>query len=92
MEEDLVLTARHEEIEWVHPEGVYEVDSMQECEDANNELLDLIWVDTDMSKDPAHKQIRSRLYATEYKTKKQGNIQRALLASQLFSAMPSFDL
>ena len=34
-----------------------------------------------------HKTIRSRLCAREYKTKKQGKIQRALHASQLFSAM-----
>ena len=49
--------------------------------------LDLIWVDTDNSVDPTRKKIRSRLCAREYKTKKQGNIQRVLPASQLFSAM-----
>ena len=48
----------------------------------------LIWVDTDKSVDPTRKKIRSRLCAREYKTKKQGTIQRALPASQLFSAMP----
>ena len=61
---------------------------MQECKDAGKKLLDLVWVDTDKSVDPAHRKIRSRLCAREYKTKKQGKIQRALLASQLFSAMP----
>ena len=35
--------------------------------------------------------IRSRLCAREYKTKKQGKIQRAPLASQLFSAMPPLE-
>ena len=50
--------------------------------------LDLIWVDTDKSVDPTRKKIRSRLCAREYKTKKQGKIQRAPPASQLFSAMP----
>ena len=50
--------------------------------------LDLIWVDTDKSVDPTRKKIRSRLCAREYKTKKQGKIQRPLPASQLFSAMP----
>ena len=49
--------------------------------------LELIWVDTDKSLDPTRKKIRSRLCAREYKTKKQGKIQRALPASQLFSSM-----
>ena len=61
---------------------------MQECRDAGKKPLDLIWVDTDKSVDQAHKKIRSRLCAKEYKMKKQGEIQRALPASQLFSAMP----
>ena len=56
---------------------------MQECKDADMKPLDLIWV----SVDPARKKIRSRLCATEYKTRKQGKIQRALPVSQLFSAM-----
>ena len=54
---------------------------MQECRDAGMKPLDLIWVDTDKSVDPAHKKIRSKLCAREYKTKKQSKIQRALLAS-----------
>ena len=86
--EDLVLAARREEIDWVHSEGVYEIVPMQECRDAGMRPLDLIWVDTDKSVDPTRKKIRSRLCAREYKTKKQGKIQRALPASQLFSAMP----
>ena len=53
--------------------------------------LDLIWVDTDKSVDPACKKIRSRLCAREYKTKKQSKIHRALPASQLFSAMPPLE-
>ena len=53
--------------------------------------LDLIWVDTDKSVDPAHKKFRSGLRAREYKTKKQGKIQRALPASHLFSAMPPLE-
>ena len=48
---------------------------MQECKDAGMKPLDLIWVDTDKSVDPKRK------------TKTQGKIQRALPASQLFSAM-----
>ena len=76
--EDLVLAARREEIDWVHSEGVYEIDPMQECKDADRKSLDLILVDTDKSVDPAHKKIRSRLCAREYKTKKQGKIQRPL--------------
>ena len=45
----------------------------------------------DKSVDPTRKKIRSRLCAREYKTKKKGNIQRALPASQLFSAMPPLE-
>ena len=44
--------------------------------------------DLDKSVDPAHKKIRPRLCAREYKTKKHGKIQRASPASQLFSAVP----
>ena len=43
-------------------------------------------MDSDKSVDPTRKKIRSRLCAREYKTKKQGKSQRALPASQLFSA------
>ena len=64
---------------------------MQECEDAGKKLLELIWVDTDKSVDPAHQEIRSRLRAGEYKTKKQDKIQRASPASQVFSAMPPLE-
>ena len=86
--EDLVLAARREEIDWVHSEGVYEIVPMQECKDAGTKPLDLMWVDTDKSVGPTRKKIRSRLCAREYKPKKQGKIQRAPPASQLFSAMP----
>ena len=83
-----MLAARREEINWVYSEGVYEIVPMQESNDAGMKPLDLIWVDTDKSVDPTCKKIRSRLCAREYKTKKQGKIQRASPASQLFSAMP----
>ena len=82
---------RHEETDWVHSEGVYEIVPMQEWKDAGMKPLDVIWVDTEKSVDPTRKKIRSRLCAREYKTKKQGKIQRALPASQLFSAMPSLE-
>ena len=65
--EDLVLAARREEIDWVHSDGVHEIVPMQECKDAGMRPLDLIWVDTDNSVDPAYKKIRSRLCAREYK-------------------------
>ena len=58
---------------------------------ASKKLLDLIWVDTEKSVDPAHKKIVSILCSREYKAKKQGKIQRALFASPLFSAMPPFE-
>ena len=64
MPEDLVLAARREEIEWVHSDGVYEIVPMQECIDSGQKLLDLIWVDTDKSVDPAYKQF-DRGYAQE---------------------------
>ena len=89
--EDLVLAGRREEIDWVHSESDYEIVPMQECKDAGMKPLDLISVDTDKSVDPTRKKIRSRLCAREHKTKKQGKIQRALPASQLFSAMPSLE-
>ena len=41
--------------------------------------------------EPTRKKIRSRLCVREHKTKKQGKIQRALPASQLFSAMPPLE-
>ena len=85
--EDLVLAARREEIDWVHSEGVYEIVPMEECQDADKKLLELIWVDTGKSVDLAIKKIRSRLCAREYKT-----IERALLASQLFSGMPPLEV
>ena len=72
-----MLAARREEIDWVHSEGVYEILPMQECRDAGMKPLDLIWVDTDKSVDPTRKKIQSSLCAREYKTKKQGKIQRA---------------
>ena len=81
LQEDLVLTARREEIAQVHAEGVYAIAPMQECKDAGKKPLGPIWVDTDKSVSP-------RLCAREYKMKRQGQIQRALFASQLFSAMP----
>ena len=63
--------------EWVHSEGVSEIVPVQDWRDAGKTLLQFIWVDTDKSVDPAHKQIRSRLCTREYKTKKQGKVQRA---------------
>ena len=89
--EDLVLAARREDIDWVHSEEVYEIVPMQECKDAGMKLLDIIWVDTEKSVDPTRKKFRSRLCAREYKTKMQRKIQRALPASQLFSAMPPLE-
>ena len=86
-----MLTARREEIEWVHSNKVYESVPMQNCSDAGKKLLDLIWVDTDNTADPAHKKFRSTLCASENKTKKQVKIQGAFLASQLFTAMPPLE-
>ena len=71
-------------ISWVHSEPVCGIVPIQECKNAGKKprnLLDLIRVDTDKSVDPAHKKIRSILCGREYKTKKHGQIGRALLAS-----------
>ena len=87
--EDLVLAARREEIDWVHSEGVYEIILMEDCNGCRHETVGIdLGGHSQKSVDPTHKKIRSRLCAREYKTKKQGKIQRVLLASQLFSAMP----
>ena len=91
LREDLVLAARREEIDCLHSEGVYEIVPMQECRHVGMKPLDSIWVDADKSVGPTHKKIRSRLCASEYNTKKQDKIQRALPASQLFSAMPPLE-
>ena len=61
-----MLAARREKIDWVHSEGVYEIVPRRECKNAGKKPLDLIWVDTDKSVDPAHKKFRSRLCAREY--------------------------
>ena len=53
--EDIVLAARREEIDRVHSEGVYEIVPMQECKEAGMKPLDLMWVETDKSVDPAHR-------------------------------------
>ena len=50
------------------------------------------WIWSGWSVDPAHKKIRSRLCIRKYKTKRQDKIQRALLASQLFFAMPPLEV
>ena len=86
-----MLAARREEIDWVHSERAYVIVPMQECKDAGMKPLDLMWVDTDKSVDPTRTKIRSRLCARVYKKKKQGKIQRALPASQVFSAMPPLE-
>ena len=48
-------------------------------------------MDTDKSVDPTRKKIRPRLCEREWKLKKQGQIQPALPASRLFSAMPPLE-
>ena len=79
-----MLAASFEDIDWVHSEGVYEIVPMQECRDAGMKPFDPILVDTDKFVDPTRKKIRSMLCAREYKTKKQGQIQRATSFSIVF--------
>ena len=81
-----MLTARREEIERVPSEVVNETVPLHDCKVAGKKLLEVIWVDS------AHKKNRPRLCAREYKTKKEGKIQRASIASQLFSAMPPLEV
>ena len=40
MPEDLVLTARREESECLHSEGVYDTVPMHDCKDASKKLLE----------------------------------------------------
>ena len=68
------------------PKGFNKIVPMDK--DADMKQLDLIWVEVDKSVEPTREKIRSILCAREYKMKKQGQIQRALPASQLFSSRP----
>ena len=86
----LVLTARREGIEWAHSEAFYELVPMQHCKDAGMKLLELIWVDTDKSVDPAHKKIRSRLRARDTKRRTGQHLQSSTRFS-IFSAMPPLE-
>ena len=65
--EELVLAARRVETAWVHFEGVYDIVQLQECIDAGEKPMNLIWVNTDKSVDPAHKNISFQAVAREYK-------------------------
>ena len=91
LSEDLVRAARREEIEWVHSKGVYEIVPMQECIDAVMKPLDLIWVDTDSLWIRHARKFGRGCVQENTKRRKQGKIQRALPASQLFSAMPPLE-
>ena len=89
--EDLALAARRAEIAWVHF-----CKCLRNCTNARvyrwkQEAGRFDLGDADISVDPAHKKCRSRLCAREYKTEWQGKISRALLASQLCSAMPPLE-
>ena len=81
--EDLMLTARREEIEWVRFEGVYELLLMQECKVASKKLLNLIC--------GGHRQVcgsDTQENSNEVVCKR---IQDEKSASQLFSAMPPLE-
>ena len=74
LQEDLVLAAKREDFAWVHSEGVYEVVPMQERRvyRCGQEIVGLDLGGHRQVCDPGFKEIRSRLRAREYKTKKQG--------------------
>ena len=90
--EDVVLAARREEIDWVHSEGVYEIVPMQECRDAGMKTvgLDLGGRRQVCGSDTQENSIEV-VCKRKTITKKQGKIQRALSASQLFSGMPPLE-
>ena len=56
----------------------------QVARDAGEKPLDLLWVGTDKGVDPSVRKIHWRRCVREFKTKKQGKVQRSLPASQLF--------
>ena len=85
------MRARQEELECVHSENVKRTVEAKEACDAGVHLLDLLCVDTNKGLDPSVRKILSRLCVRESKTKKQGKVQRALPASQLFTAMPPLE-
>ena len=89
--EDLVLSAKREEIEWAHSEVAYEIVPMQECKDADKKLLELTWVDTDKSVESLTIKFDRDCVSGSTRRKKQGKIQRALFASQLFLTMPPLE-
>ena len=86
--ENLVLAARREEIAWVHSEGVSEIVLVQKYlqMQTRNCWISSGWTQTSLWTPVTRKFDRD--CAREYKTKKQGKMQRTPLAAQLFSAMP----
>ena len=88
---EVLRAAKEELLEWVHSGTVYIIVNAQEAFDAYEKPLDILWVDTDKNPNLSVRKIPVRLCVREFKTKKQGRVQRAFLASQLFVVMPPLE-
>ena len=84
---DLVLNARQEEIEWVRSINLYDKVPRAEADSKGIRPLQIRWVDVNKG-DRAHYNVRSRLVGKELKAR----TKHALLAHELFSAMPPWEM
>ena len=84
---DLVTKARQEEISWVRSINLYDKVPRAEAESRGIRPLPIRWVDVNKG-DRANYNVRSRLVGKELKAK----TKHALLAHELFSAMPPWEM
>ena len=84
---DLVAKARQEEISWVRSINLYDKVPRAEADSRGIRPLPIRWVDANKG-DRAHYNVRSRLVGKELKAK----TKHALLAHELFSAMPPWEM
>ena len=86
----LVKKAREEEIRWVRSIGLYDKVPRAEADSRGIQPIKIRWVDVNkgLPGDRKHYNIRSRLVGKELKAKTKG----ALLAHELFSAMPPWEM
>lgn len=83
----LVKKARREEIEWVRSINLYDKVPRAEADSKNIQPLKIRWVDVNKG-DRQNYNVRSRLVGKELKAKTKGS----LLAHELFSAMPPWEM
>ena len=84
---DLVKKARREEIDWVRSIGLYDKVPRSEATSRNIAPLKIRWVDVNKG-DRSCYNVRSRLVGKELRAKTKGS----LLAHELFSAMPPWEM